>query len=75
MVLDVEAADSDAGIDTGLVRTGRRRRCGEDAIRSGDEVVAFGRAVEQPGDRGEIGVVVAGGKEATSITSELDEAE
>lgn len=72
---DIEAADPDVGIDIGPVRTGRRWRCGEGAIRSGDEVVAFGQAVERPGDRGEIGVVVAGGEEAAFIASELDEAE
>ena len=75
MVLDVEAADPDVSIVIEPVKTGRRRRYGEGAIRSGDEVVAFGRTVERPGDRGETGVVVACGKEATSITSELDEAE
>ena len=58
-------------IDIEPVRTGRRRRYGEGAVRSGDEVVAFGRAVERPGDWGEIGVVVAGGEEAAFIAFEL----
>jgi len=75
MVLDTEAADSDMGADIGPVTTGRRRRCGEGAIRPGDEVVMFERAVERPGDYGETDIVVTGGEEATFIASELDEAE
>jgi hypothetical protein len=62
-------------IDVGPVATGRRWRCGEGAIRPGDEVVAFGRTVERPGDWGEIDVAVTGGEEAIFIASELDKAE
>jgi hypothetical protein len=74
-VADTEAADPDVGIDVGPVTTGRRQRCGEGAIRPGDEVVVFGQAVERPGDWGETDVVITGGEDETFIASELDEAE
>jgi len=74
-VADIEAADSDVGIEVGAVTTGRRQRCGEGAIRPGDEVVAFGQVVEAPGEWGEADVAVTGGEDETFIASELDEAE
>jgi hypothetical protein len=66
VVLDIEAANPDVGIDIGSVTTKRRRRCGEGAILPGDEVVTFGRAVERPGDRGETDVVITGGENESS---------